>query len=191
MTLQETALAQSRLLLPPLEKALGQQRNLLAVLTGHFPSETHVATFGLGEFKLPRTLPLSVPADLVRQRPDILIAESTVRAVNAQVGVAIANRLPQIKISGNAGSAASALTKMFSSGTGFWLIAADVVQPLFDGYSLHYKQKAAEHQLRQAMGAVSQRRPRGVPERRRCAVGTASRCEGAHGSGGGGALRDP
>jgi NodT family efflux transporter outer membrane factor (OMF) lipoprotein len=151
VTAQETSLAQTRLLLPPLERQLGQQRNFIAVLAGSFPSESKAPRFTLSAFSLPGTLPLSLPADLVRQRPDILISESSVRVANAQVGVAIANRLPQIKISGNAGSAASALSKLFAPGTGFWLIAADVVQPIFDGFSLHYKQKAAEHQLVQAM----------------------------------------
>jgi len=61
---QETAVAQARLLLPPLEKALDQQRNLLAVLTGQFPSESAAASFRLGAFRLPRKLPLSLPADL-------------------------------------------------------------------------------------------------------------------------------
>src|SRR5262249_5086099 len=93
---QETAVAQARLLLPPLERQLDQQRHLLAVLCGRFPSEDVAGAFRLGSFRLPRALPLSVPADLVRQRPDIRAAEADVRAANAEVGVAIANRLPQI-----------------------------------------------------------------------------------------------
>lgn len=147
---QEAALAQARLLLPPLERQLGQQRNLLATLTGGFPADGPGATFELSAFRLPRSLPVALPADLVRQRPDIRVAEEEVRIANAQVGVAIANRLPQIKLTGNAGSAASALAKLFTPGTGFWLIAADAVQPLFDGFALHHKQKAAEAQLVQA-----------------------------------------
>ena len=148
---QETALAQARLLLPPLERQLGQQRNLLAVLTGSFPSENDAGTFELRSFRLPRDVPLTLPADLVRQRPDIRVAEAAVHVASAQIGVAIANRLPQIKLSGNAGSAASAFSKLFSGGTGFWQIAADVMQPIFDGYTLYYRQKAAEETLVQAV----------------------------------------
>lgn len=148
---QETALAQAQLTLPPLERQLGQQRNLIAVLTGSFPSEGIAATFELGSFKLPRSLPLSLPGDLIRQRPDILVAEEAVHVASAQVGVAIANRLPQIKISGDVGSAAAALSKLFSPGTGLWMIAGDVIQPIFDGHTLLEKQKAAEAQLVQAM----------------------------------------
>jgi NodT family efflux transporter outer membrane factor (OMF) lipoprotein len=148
---QETAVAQAKLLLPPLERQMDQQRNLLAVLTGAFPSDYNFAEFNLKSFKLPRDLPVSLPADLVRQRPDILVAEAGVQVVNAQVGIAIANRLPQIKIAGTVGSAASAFSKLFAGGTGLWTIAGDVVQPIFDGMSLYYKQKAAEEALVQAV----------------------------------------
>lgn len=148
---QETAVAQARLLLPPLERQLEQQRNLLAVLTGAFPGNYSYDAFALGSFRLPRELPVSLPADLVRQRPDIVIAEAGVHVASAQVGIAIANRLPQIKIGGTVGSAASALSKLFSGGTGLWTFAADVAQPLFDGYSLYYKQKAAEETLAQSV----------------------------------------
>ncbi len=141
---QETAVAQARLLLPPLEKALDQQRNLIAVLTGQFPSESAAATFRLDTFRLPRKLPLSLPADLVRQRPDVRVAEANFHAANALIGVAIANRLPQITLSGNLGSSANAMNKLFSPETGFWTIAADVAQPILNGETLANRQRAAE-----------------------------------------------
>jgi NodT family efflux transporter outer membrane factor (OMF) lipoprotein len=141
---QETALAQTQLLLPPLEKQLGQQRDLLALLTGRFPSETIVQTFELRSFRLPRKLPLSLPADLVRQRPDIRVAEANVHAANAQIGVALANRLPQITLTGNVGSTASTVANLFSPGTGFWLIAGNAAQTLFDAGTLEQRQRAAE-----------------------------------------------
>ena len=150
VVLQETAVAQSRLLLPPLEKQLDQQRNLLAVLTGQFPSEKMAATFELGSFRLPRSLPLSLPADLVRQRPDIRVAEANLHSANAQIGVAIANRLPQITLSGNLGSASSAISKLFSPQTGFWTIAGDIAQPILNGESLANRQRAAEAVAAQA-----------------------------------------
>ena len=144
---QETALAQTKLLLPPLEKLLDQQRNLLATLTGRFPSEGAGEAFQLASFRFPRKLPLSLPADLVRQRPDVRAAEQVVRAANAEIGVAIANRLPQITLSGNVGSAADAASRLFLPGTNFWLVGANVMQPIFDGGTLRYKQQAAEEGL--------------------------------------------
>jgi NodT family efflux transporter outer membrane factor (OMF) lipoprotein len=148
---QETALAQTKLLLPPLERQLDQQRHLLAALTGRFPSEEIAASFRLGSFRLPRQLPLTLPADLVCQRPDVRAAEASVHAANAQIGVAIANRLPQITLSGNAGSTADAVSRLFSPGTNLWMIAGNALQPVFDGGTLRYKQKGAEEAWTQAI----------------------------------------
>jgi NodT family efflux transporter outer membrane factor (OMF) lipoprotein len=147
---QETAVAQAKLLLPPLEKQLAQQRNLIAVLTGRFPGESNGPAFELSSFRLPRALPLTLPADLVRQRPDVRIAESGLRAANAQIGVALANRLPQITLTGDTGSTAIALAKLFSPGTGFWTIAGNAAQTIFDAGTLENKQRAAEAGFDQA-----------------------------------------
>jgi NodT family efflux transporter outer membrane factor (OMF) lipoprotein len=147
---QETAVAQARLLLPPLERALGQQRDLLAFLTGRFPSEDVAATFELRSFQLPHRLPLSLPGDLVRQRPDVRVAEANLHATNAQIGVAIANRLPQITLTGNVGSTSTNLAKLFTPGTGFWLLAGNAAQTVFDAGTLANKQTAAEQAQAQA-----------------------------------------
>jgi NodT family efflux transporter outer membrane factor (OMF) lipoprotein len=148
---QETAVAEARLLLPPLERDLAKQRNLLAFLTGRFPSEARLATFQFGSFRLPRRLPLSLPADLVRQRPDIRAAEASLHAANAQIGVAIANRLPQIKLTGDKGTTGEKLSQLFSPGTGFWMIAGNVAQTVFDAWTLENKQRAAEEATNQAV----------------------------------------
>src|SRR3954466_9803261 len=147
---QETAAAQARLLLPPLEKQLAQQRNLLATLTGRFAAEGLPGAFELSSFRLPKKLPLSLPADLVRQRPDIRAAEANLHAQNAQIGVAFANRLPQITLTGNAGSSADAISRLFSPGTMFWMVAGNAAQTVFDAGNRYYKQKAAEEAAAQA-----------------------------------------
>jgi NodT family efflux transporter outer membrane factor (OMF) lipoprotein len=146
---QETALAQSKLLLPPLEKQLAQQRDLLTYLSGRFPSEEIVATFELGSFRLPRKLPLSIPATFVRQRPDVRVAEATLHAANAQIGVAMANRFPQITINGNIGSTSTALSQLFTPGTGFWTLTGNIAQTIFDANQLANKQRAAEESMSQ------------------------------------------
>lgn len=147
---QETVLAQARLLLPLLEQQLEQQNHLLARLTGRFPGNGRVAMFDLKSLDVPRALPLSLPADLVRQRPDIRAAEANVHAASAQVGVALANRFPQITLTGNRGSTADQISRLFTPGTGFWTIAGDVLQPVFDAGTLKYRQVAAEETLAQA-----------------------------------------
>jgi NodT family efflux transporter outer membrane factor (OMF) lipoprotein len=141
---QETALAQTRLLLPPLERQREQQANVIAVLTGRFPSQGERFGFTLQTFRSPRQVPVSLPADLVRQRPDVRVAEANLRSANALIGVAIANRLPQITLTGNGGSTADMVSRLFSPGTWFWMIAGSAVQTVFDGRTLAMKQRAAE-----------------------------------------------
>ncbi|MGZ5889347.1 MAG: TolC family protein, partial [Hyphomicrobium sp.] len=101
-------------------------------------------SFDLAHFHLPRDLPLSLPANLVRQRPDIRAAEAAVHAANAQVGVAIANRFPQITLTGNVGSTALAFSQLFTPGTAAWLMAGNVAETVFDAGTLRAKQAAAE-----------------------------------------------
>lgn len=148
---QETAVAQAKLLLPSLEKQLAQQRNLLAFLTGRMPSDVVPATFNLGSFRLPRPLPASLPADLIRQRPDVRAAEANLRAANAQIGVAIANRLPQVTLSANAGSAASTIASLFTPQTALWTLAGNAAQTVFDAGAREQKQRVAEAQTEQAL----------------------------------------
>ena len=141
---QETALAQSKLLLPPLEKQKEQQANAIAALTGRFTAQSERPVFRLKSFRVPRQSPVSVPADLVRQRPDVRVAEANLRSANALIGVAIANRLPQITLTGNGGSTADTISRLFSPGTWFWMVAGSAVQTVFDGRALEAKQRAAE-----------------------------------------------
>ena len=148
---QETAVAQAKLLLPPLEKQLAQQRDLIAFLTGHFPSEEVAATFQLQSFRLPQRLPLSVPADLVRQRPDVRVAEANLHAVNAQIGVAIANRLPQITLTAVGGYQSSALTDLFSGPAGLWSFGGQLAQPIFTGGKIRSNVRLTEAQQQEAV----------------------------------------
>ena len=144
---QEAALAQAEATLPPLEKQLAQQRDLIAVLTGRVPSDQPTARFALASLQLPQDLPVSLPSSLVEQRPDIRAAEASLHAASAAIGVAIAARLPQITLSANYGNTAlSPLTiaDLFAPGTTFWTAAGNIGQTLFDAGALLHKQRAAE-----------------------------------------------
>ena len=88
---QEAALAQVQAMLPPLEKQLAQQRDLLARLVGRFPSETLDGEFELSSLQLPQELPVSLPSKLVAQRPDVRSAEEQLHSASAEIGVSIAN----------------------------------------------------------------------------------------------------
>jgi len=147
---QESQLAQLAATLPPLLKQLAQQRDALAVLAGGFPSQEPTEKFELSNLRLPEELPLSLPAQLVAQRPDVRQAEENLHAASAQIGVAIANRLPNITLTADFGSTALSIDKVFSSGTGFWGLGAMATQPLFEGGTLLHKERAAKAAYAQA-----------------------------------------
>ena len=146
---QESQLAQTQAGLPPLRKQLEQQRHLISVLAGQFPAQQQ-AGFDLASLRLPQDLPLSLPAQLVEQRPDVRQAQANWHAASAQVGVAIASRLPQITLSANAGSTALEIGSVFKSGTGFWGVGLDLAAPIFEGGKLLHAERAAKAQLVQA-----------------------------------------
>jgi len=147
---QEAALAQMQATLPPLEKQLAQQRDLLVRLIGRFPDETLAEKFELSSLQLPQELPVSLPSKLAEQRPDVRSAEEQMHAASAQIGVAVANRLPNITLSADYGTSAIAIAQLFSPGTGFWTLAANVTQPIFQGGTLLHRQRAAEAAFDQA-----------------------------------------
>jgi NodT family efflux transporter outer membrane factor (OMF) lipoprotein len=140
---QRTQVAQTLATLPPLEKSLAQTRHQLSVYAGRLPSESGMPEFQLDSLQLPLDLPLTLPSSLVRQRPDIQASEALLHEASAQIGVATANLYPQITLSGSVGSAALQASKLFGSGSGFWSVAAGLLQPIFNGGALTAKRRAA------------------------------------------------
>jgi NodT family efflux transporter outer membrane factor (OMF) lipoprotein len=147
---QESQLAQVTATLPPLLKQLAQQRDLLAALSGGFPSQDFPEKFELSSLQLPQELPLSLPSQLVAQRPDVRQAEENLHSASAQIGIAIANRLPNFALTADAGSMAVVLGHLFEGGTGFWDVGASVAQPIFDGGTLLHRERAAQAAYTQA-----------------------------------------
>jgi NodT family efflux transporter outer membrane factor (OMF) lipoprotein len=147
---QQTQLAQTKVTLPPLQKALAQTRHLLAVLSGKLPGEAVLPEFLLDTLKLPEDLPVSLPSSLVRQRPDIRAAEEILHAASAQVGVATANLYPQITLTGSYGSETSNAGNLFGNNTSIWNIGAGLLQPVFHGGELEAKRRAAVAAYEQA-----------------------------------------
>jgi len=147
---QRAALAQTQAALPSLEKQLAAVRHLLATLAGGFPAEEPLAHFDFASLALPAELPVSLPSQLVEQRPDVRAAEATLHAASADVGVASAAMLPQFTLDAAAGSAATQLASLISPGTGFWSLAASAAQPMFQGGTLLHRKRAAEAAYDQA-----------------------------------------
>ncbi len=140
---QKTALEQTRATLPALEKQLALIRNQLATLAGSFPSENEQQAFDLEMLQLPQELPVSLPSRLVEQRPDIRAAESLLHSASAQIGVATANMLPQLTLTGSAGSIATTSGGLFSAGSGVWSLGANLAQPIFRGGTLLHEKRAS------------------------------------------------
>lgn len=147
---QEAQLAQTEATLPPLLNQLAQCHDLLAALSGGFPDENLGENFELPGLDLPQELPVSLPSQLVEQRPDVRQAEENYHAACALVGVAIAHRLPDITLNADAGKMALTAGKMFAGGTGFWDIGASLAQPIFEGGTLLHQQRAAQDAYIQA-----------------------------------------
>ena len=147
---QESQLAQATAALPPLLKQAAQQQDLIAVLTGRFPSQAPESHFTLESLTLPADLPLSLPSTLVTQRPDVRQAQANLHAASAAIGVAEANRLPNFQLTGDAGSSALAIGRVFHSGNGFWDLGAAVTAPIFQGGALLHQERAAKAAYQQS-----------------------------------------
>jgi NodT family efflux transporter outer membrane factor (OMF) lipoprotein len=150
VAVQEAALGQAKTLLPPLQKEFEQTRDLIRVLVGNLPNQDVPEIFELEALQLPPELPLSLPAKLIEQRPDVRAAEAQLHAANAQLGVAIAAMLPQFSVTGNLGGNADEFAWLFRSGGPFWTLVGGVTQPLFEGGTLLHRKRAASAALKQA-----------------------------------------
>ncbi|MBS0352063.1 MAG: efflux transporter outer membrane subunit [Proteobacteria bacterium] len=154
--IQQTQLAQIEATLPPLRKNLAQNRDALAALVGDVPSLSPLPKFYLSDITLPGAIPVSLPSELIRQRPDILASEALLHYASTQIGVATANLLPQLTLSAAYGWAGTSLNTLFTTASSYWNIAASVMQPIFEGGALIAKKAAAEAAYQQALAQYQQ-----------------------------------
>jgi len=147
---QQSNLAVVRATLPALEQQQAAAEHQLAVLTGRFPKDLAPMTYTLSDLKLPQDLPVSLPSALVAQRPDIKVREAVMRQANASVGVATANLLPQLTLTGSTGYQSLASNTLFQPGSRIWSVAAGLSQPIFAGGTLRARRRAAIARYEQA-----------------------------------------
>lgn len=153
---QKTLLAQTRATLPPLEISLAKIRHALAILVGCFPSEASIPYFDLSTLKLPNELPISLPSELVCQRPDIRASEELLHAATARVGIATANLLPQVTLTANYGWLSDHFETLFTKGSTVWTLIGNILQPVFQGGALIAKRQGAIAILEQAAAQYKQ-----------------------------------
>lgn len=152
----QSQLASDQTLLPPLRRQLSLAQDALALLVGRAPGDWPAPQFRLADFHLPDRLPLTLPSELVHQRPDIQAAEARLHAATAAVGVATANLYPQITLTANASLQANLLQKLFNTGGIGWGLAGGLTQPLFEHGALRAKQRAAVDEMHAALADYQQ-----------------------------------
>lgn len=152
---QQSELAQTQALIPGLQQQLDATRHQLAVYTGQTPASAQLPEFRLETLQLPETLPVSLPSELARRRPDIRAAEALLRQASADIGVATANLYPQITLTASGGTQEMRARDLFNS-LNIWSLAAGVVQPVFHGGELRAQKRAKEAAYEQSLGAYQQ-----------------------------------
>ena len=148
--LAQSQVATARAGLPALRKALERARTQLAVYLGRFPSQAELEALDLDALSLPDEVPVSLPSELVRRRPDIRAAEARLHEATARVGVATANLFPSIGLSASFGSQAVDRGDLFGGSAEAWSLGLNLLQPIFRGGSLRAQKRAAEAGLDQA-----------------------------------------
>jgi NodT family efflux transporter outer membrane factor (OMF) lipoprotein len=130
-------------LLAPLELHLHQADHLLAALQGLLPADAAEPEIDIGSLVLPTDLPLTLPSELVRQRPDILAAEAQLHVASAAVGVATAALYPSFVLSATYGGAGSSLGDLGAAANRFWSFGPSLLAPLFHGGTLQAARQGA------------------------------------------------
>lgn len=143
VSLAETQLSLDQTLLPPLAQQCATARHALSVLSGVGPNDWVPPNFDLIDFTLPSNLPVSLPSEVARNRPDILEAEAELHAASAAVGVATADLYPHLTLSGFISEAAVGADSPFGPGGALWGIGAGLAGPLFHGGTLKANQRGA------------------------------------------------
>ncbi|MBI1275165.1 efflux transporter outer membrane subunit [bacterium] len=142
--------------LPALRQRQSVARHALSILAGQAPADWTPPEFALSQFALPSELPVSLPSELVRRRPDIRAAEANLHAASAAVGVATANLYPNIRLSASTMQEALTPGDLFKSVSNAWSLAAGLTAPLFSGGTLSAEKRAAEHAYQQALAQYKQ-----------------------------------
>ncbi|MDB5446526.1 MAG: efflux system, outer rane lipoprotein NodT family [Phenylobacterium sp.] len=152
----EAQLAEDQALLPPLTRDLDAARHQMALLAGKAPSAWAPPDFDLAKLTAPATVPVSLPSELVRRRPDILAAEADLHAATAAVGVAVANQYPDIKLSASLTQSAIHPENLFGYTASGWNIGPGLTVPIFHGGTLRAERRAAEADARASMARYQQ-----------------------------------
>jgi NodT family efflux transporter outer membrane factor (OMF) lipoprotein len=148
---QQSQVLATEATLPPLRTQAGQLRDRLAVLTGQLPAAFAGSGVSLAALTIPQAVPLSLPSTYLADRPDLRAARAEVAAQNAELGIAVAHLYPDLTLSASGGYASETINTLFEPGAAIWTLAANLLQPLYDGGVLHARKAQAQAQLAAAL----------------------------------------
>lgn len=149
-------LASDQTLLPPLRQQLSVAQHAFTVLVGKTPADWTPPEFELDQLTLPSELPVSVPSALVRQRPDILMAEARLHAASAAVGVATAALYPNITLTADVMQEFLKPDTIFDAASNIWGVGANLAAPIFHGGTLRAQKREAEDAYRATLSNYEQ-----------------------------------
>jgi len=149
---QQSQILAAQAALPPLQSQADEARDRLAILTGRLPADAF-SRVSLDELTIPAEVPIAFPSAYLANRPDIRAARAGVAAQNAALGIAVAHLYPDLTLSANGGYASETLNALFEPGAAFWTLAANLLQPLYDGGVLHAQKRQAQAELAAALFA--------------------------------------
>ncbi|HEU5181579.1 MAG TPA: efflux transporter outer membrane subunit [Candidatus Polarisedimenticolia bacterium] len=134
--------------IPDLRRQIAAEENHLALLLGRAPGDVPRGA-ALDDQILPPEIPAGLPADLLKRRPDLRQAEQELVAANAEVGVAVAEMFPTIRLTGVFGGVAPQVSELFGKGK-TWSVGAGLLTPVFQGRRLKNQHRAALARWEQA-----------------------------------------
>jgi multidrug efflux system outer membrane protein len=146
-----SVLAGAETLVPQLEQDLAIIQQQLSVLLGRYPQTRAPRRQPQDYYRLLPPVPPGLPSDLLMRRPDLRVAETRLRSLNEQVGVAKAARLPRITLTGEYGVTSDDLNTLLRTENIIWNLTAGIVQPIFDAGRLKAGQRAAEARYAQGV----------------------------------------
>jgi NodT family efflux transporter outer membrane factor (OMF) lipoprotein len=137
----------------PLQTHAEEMQDRVAVLTGQLPAAAANPQIDLAAIRIPEQIPVTLPSAYLANRPDLQAARAQVAAQNASLGIAVAHLYPDLTLSAQGGYASESLHTLIQPDSGLWTLAANLLQPLYDGGILHARKRAAQFQLASSLAA--------------------------------------
>jgi NodT family efflux transporter outer membrane factor (OMF) lipoprotein len=150
---QQSQIQATQATLYPLQTHAEEMQDRLAVLTGQLPAAASNPQIDLAAIRIPQQIPITLPSAYLANRPDLQAARAQVAAQNASLGIAVAHLYPDLTLSANGGYASESLHTLIQPDAGLWTLAANLLQPLYDGGILHARKRAAQFELAASLSA--------------------------------------